>query len=152
MKRTWERVRWGAVAFLLLSAMSARAQTLQNGCSNLVVFVLSSSSQPSSIQGVSCSSGSVFSSNTQSFSSTLPAVLQLGQSAAWGPDCTVTVSQGSQTAILQVQQNYCALGAGQITASVTSGPATLQGSVIGSYPLGLPGTVFFLFTPGGAAK
>jgi hypothetical protein len=72
-----------------------------------------------------------------------PAVVVLQQSAAYGPDCTITISGGGNTAVLSAQQNFCALKAGKITASVTSGRATLNGSAEGSYGSNLPGLVWF---------
>jgi hypothetical protein len=72
-----------------------------------------------------------------------PAVVVLQQSAAYGPDCSITVSGGGNTAVLSAQQNFCALKAGQITASVTSGRATLNGTAVGSYGDNLPGLVWF---------
>jgi hypothetical protein len=72
-----------------------------------------------------------------------PAVIVLQQSAAYGPDCSITVSSGGNTAVLSAQQNFCALKAGMITASVTSGKATLNGTVVGSYGDNLPGLVWF---------
>ena len=72
-----------------------------------------------------------------------PAVVVLQQSAVYGPDCSITVSGGGNTAVLSAQQNFCAAKAGQITASVTSGKATLNGKAEGSYGNNLPGLVWF---------
>jgi hypothetical protein len=72
-----------------------------------------------------------------------PAVLLFVQSEVYGPDCTIQVTQGNRTAVLSVQQNFCSLEAGSITASVKSGPATFNTQAEGAYSGNLPGTVWF---------
>lgn len=152
MRRPLVALVFGCALLVLASRNAAWAQSFQDGCTNLMVFVLSSSSQGSRIQKVECSSGYTIEYNPQqSFSATAPALLTFSQDLS-GPNCTITVAQGGVTAVLQVQQNECVAEAGDITASVTSGPAVLQGTVGGSYADGIPGTVFFLFNPAGAAK
>lgn len=115
------------------------------GCSLLYVAVQNSGSPAATIQNVTCNHGfflgTVPSSNATSQSQ--PAVLSFMQSAGWGPDCTITVSKGSSTAVLAVQQNYCALKSGSVTASVVSGSATMNGTSQGSFGSGLPGLVWF---------
>jgi len=71
-----------------------------------------------------------------------PAVVSVFQSAGRGPDCTITVSGDKETAVLSMQQNFCGLAAGEITAKVVSGPARHVRSVRGGFP-DTPGTVFF---------
>lgn len=72
-----------------------------------------------------------------------PAIITLEQSLPYGPDCTLSVTGGGDSAVLTVQQNFCTLEAGTITASVTSGNATRTGSVEGSYADSIPGIVWF---------
>jgi|GEM_PF-5889072 hypothetical protein len=112
-------------------------------CANLLVVVQDSTSPQASITKVSCDHGYFVSVVPGVSNPGQPAVLLLQQSAVYGPDCAITVSKGSATAVLSVQQNYCAAEAGTITASVTSGSATLNGSVEGSFAAGLPGLVWF---------
>ena len=45
------------------------------------------------------------------------------QSAGRGPECTITLSGDKETAVASVQQNYCGLAAGEVTAKVGSGNA-----------------------------
>lgn len=73
-----------------------------------------------------------------------PAVLFFKQSAIHGPDCTIRLKRGkSKTAVLSVQQNFCGLEAGTVTASVTSGQATFNAKAEGSYNDNLPGAAWF---------
>lgn len=72
-----------------------------------------------------------------------PAIVFLSQSAVFGPDCTITVTGGGNTAVLSVQQNFCAAQAGQITATVTAGNATMNGTAVGSFANNIPGIVWF---------
>jgi hypothetical protein len=112
-------------------------------CANLFVVVQDASSPQASIAKVSCDHGYFVYSVPGVSNPGQPSVLLFQQSAVYGPDCTITVSKGSATAVLSVQQNYCAAEAGNITASVTSGSATLNGSATGSFAGAVPGLVWF---------
>jgi tetratricopeptide (TPR) repeat protein/TolB-like protein len=71
-----------------------------------------------------------------------PAVVTVYQSAGRGPECTITLSGDKETAAVLVQQNYCGLAAGEVTAKVVSGNARHVRTVNGAYR-NTPGMVFF---------
>lgn len=75
-------------------------------------------------------------------SSGQPAVVFLYQSGSRGPECTITLSGEKETAVLAVQQNYCGLAAGDITAKVVSGNAKLVRTVKGGFA-STPGMAVF---------
>lgn len=115
------------------------------GCGMVYVAVQNGGSPSATIQNVTCNHGFFLGTvpSSKSASPDQPAVLSFVQSTGWGPDCTITVSKGSATAVLGFQQNYCALKAGSLTASVVSGSATMNGTSQGSFGSGLPGLVWF---------
>lgn len=71
-----------------------------------------------------------------------PAVVTVYQSAGRGPECTITLSGDKETAAVSVQQNFCGLAAGEVTAKVVSGNAKHVRTVKGAYR-NTPGMVFF---------
>jgi hypothetical protein len=124
-----------------VSGVSALASPLS--CSDLLVVITDASAPSISVgANVVCNHG-YYVTTVPIRSSSLPIVVLLEQSAVYGPDCTITVSKGGSTAVLAVQQNYCALEAGTITATVQSGNATATGSAGGSYADSYPGIAWF---------
>jgi hypothetical protein len=111
-------------------------------CGNLLVVVQDASSPQATISKVSCDHGYFVYAVPGASNPSEPSVL-LFQQSGFGPDCTITVSKGSATAVLSVQQNFCGLAAGNITATVTSGSATMNGTSTGSFAASLPGLVWF---------
>jgi hypothetical protein len=71
-----------------------------------------------------------------------PAVVTVYQSGSYGPDCIITLSGDKETAVVSVQQNFCGLAAGEVTAKVVSGNARHVRTVKGAYR-NTPGMVFF---------
>ncbi len=128
--------------FVVQSAFAEEAPKAfdANGCTYLNVNI-NSPTGPASVtsSGVACDHG-YLSSIQPSQSNTTLVVLQ--QSAVYGPDCTVTIKVGAKTAVIRAQQNYCALEAGNVLASVVSGPAVITGTQSGSYANSKPGQVF----------
>ncbi len=109
------------------------------------VMVMIQSAANAKVTGVSCNHGSapIPVASLPPIGPNEPAVVPLVQSS-YGPDCTITVQgSGTNVATLQVQQNFCSLKAGQVTASVTSGSAALIGTASGSYSGNVPGVVWF---------
>jgi hypothetical protein len=131
-----KRTVLGFVTLALVGAGAVRAT-----CKNLIVLIQNVSGQTASLGIVTCQHGSAISRSD--FSGTFPATVALKQGTFGGSTCTINVTVGSATAVLQTHQNSCVLEAGDITASVREGPATLQGDVEGSYGQGIPGLVFF---------
>jgi len=123
-------------------AAGATAAASALTCTELLVVINGSAG---SVAKVTCEHGYHGGTvpESQKIAAGKPAVIVLQQSAVYGPDCAITVSGGGNTAVLSAQQNFCALKAGQIKASVTSGKATLNGTAEGSYGDNLPGLVWF---------
>ena len=71
-----------------------------------------------------------------------PAVVTVYQSAGRGPECIITLSGDKETTVVSMQQNYCGLAAGEVTAKVVSGNARHVRTVKGAYR-NTPGMVFF---------
>jgi hypothetical protein len=123
-------------------AAGATAVAAAVGCTDLLVILSGTSA---SVAKVSCEHGynGPRVPDSSQITTGKPLVLFLQQSAVYGPDCTITVSGGGNTAVVSVQQNFCAAKAGQITASVTSGSATLNGTAVGSFADNIPGIAWF---------
>lgn len=129
----------------LLAAQAAAAQEQRepppppNNCT-LVNVDITSPDGPVTVNNnnVTCKHGylqSITPSNSNA------STIVLTQSLSYGPDCTITFTVGSCTAQIQVQQNYCALEAGSLTASVISGTASITSTQPGSYEGNEPGVV-----------
>ncbi len=137
----------GAAATALAAGGKQSAAPLsanhQIGCNQAYVVIQSASN--ASITQVSCTHGNAnVVPSSSSIGPNQPGLVALNQSVGFGPDCTITVQgSSSNVATLSIQQNFCGLKAGQITASVVSGSAALIGTASGSYSSDLPGTIWF---------
>lgn len=138
----------GVLFLLFFSATSIQAQGY--ACHNLVV-VITTTDPGASVSDVSCNHGDEVSTSDFSGNS-LAAIVVVDQSAVYGPNCTITVTGSNEvTAELAVQQNFCALEAGRVTGSVSSGPAYLLQTLEGSYITAWPGVLVFSFVPPGSS-
>jgi hypothetical protein len=111
------------------------------GCGYLQVIISGTKARATN---VTCGSGSFYRYVPPSGELTPdePVLVSLYQSGARGPECVITVSGDKDTAVLQVQQNFCGLAAGEVTAKVVSGNAKLVRVTKGAYR-NTPGTVLF---------
>lgn len=104
------------------------------GCEILVVQATTSLNAPIVVPsgGVVCAHGSLVFNDAN--------VIQLQQSVTHGPDCNITYQVGSSTYVINAQQNFCEFKAGQVTANVIAGNATVT-TTIGSFSQAQPGMV-----------
>ena len=109
-------------------------------CQNLLVY-MSSSNSSISVSAAPCDHG-YYVNTLPSSGNAITSLFQ--QSSVYGPDCTITYSNG---ATVHVQQNYCAAEAGNISASVVQGPAKIVNIQTGSYAQSIPGQVWVVATP-----
>jgi hypothetical protein len=118
---------------------AAKKAESPNSCAYLDFLFESSTTAQVRSSGVACDHGNLSSIETQENTK----LVGLQQSASYGPDCTVTVTWagGQKTAVIRGQQNFCALSAGNIIASVVSGPATITRIETGAYSK-RPGRVY----------
>lgn len=98
---------------------SVAAPATVEGCEILQVEATTTLRAPIVVPdgGVVCRHGSVMDING--------SFVELQQSTLRGPDCIITYSVGSSTYVINAQQNLCEFEAGQVTAKVISGNATV---------------------------
>jgi hypothetical protein len=103
------------------------------GCQLLVVAPVTSLGAPITVppNGVACEHG--YLQNIYPPTGNVLAVT-LTQSAVYGPDCNVTFNVNSNIYVIRAQQNFCALAAGNVTASVVSGNAQILNITRGGFP------------------
>lgn len=123
------------------SAQPAEPSPQLKGCGYLYVTI---SGTKAKVAKVTCEHGFFDKTDPANggISTGQPAVAIVYQSAGRGPECTITVSGEKETAVLAVQQNFCGLAAGEITARVVSGNAKLVRTVRGGFA-NTPGMAFF---------
>jgi hypothetical protein len=146
MTRTIVHLSVLTCCFLLLAngAMAAQPAAKKaaspNSCAYLDILFESSTTAQVKSSGVACDHGNLSSIEPSQENTKL---VGLQQSASYGPDCTVTVTwaDGKKTAVIRGQQNFCALAAGNIIASVVSGDATITRIEKGAYSK-RPGRVY----------
>ena len=107
----------------------------QLSCQNLLVSV-SIGSQSITITNVACDHGYDHGTLPSPPGSTARL---LQQSPSFGPNCTLTLSNGG---VFWVQQNYCYLEAGTVSAGVIQGNVSITRKVQGSYGQSQPGIVY----------
>lgn len=74
--------------------------------------------------------------------SATPSTIVYGNTGSYGPDARVSIYQGSErVSLIEVQQNFCFLEAGNVTAKTLSGKAARMKTVEGSYAEGRGGQV-----------
>jgi hypothetical protein len=133
----------------LLAALppSARAEleeplpeSLIQGCGRLLVIISGTSAK---VDKVTCQRGYFRQIEPPSgeVSAGRPVVVTLEQSSAYGPECTISIG-GQDRATVALQQNFCFLKGGAITASVVNGNATLTETIRGGFP-SIPGMALF---------
>ena len=131
-------------AFVLAVALIAGCRTAPprlasvNGCQQL--WVVPAATRPGSvtINSVKCTHGSW---ENVVVSPTQQEIAVLEQSDAYGPDCQVTFMINATQYVIQAQQDLCGFEAGNVTASVVSGNASITVINKGSYSASTPGSV-----------
>jgi hypothetical protein len=118
----------------------ARLPEAATGCQLLEVYPNTPQGEVISIppNGVACEHGYFTSAKP---SSSNVNVVTVEQSTVYGPDCNITFNAKQRIYVIRVQQNFCFLSAGKITASVVSGPAVITRTAEGSVS-GTPGRVW----------
>ena len=127
---------WGLLA---AGTASAGAINRPNNCQFLNVVATSSAIATVPMpNGVTCNHG-YFISSTPAVGTTLTTQVQ--QSSVEGPDCNIVYTSAGQTFEIHVQQNYCSLEAGNITAQVVTGSVTIGTITQGSWGGNESGTI-----------
>lgn len=110
-------------------------------CDHLRVYPTNATGNVISIpaKGVACAHGY---GGSASPSMSNVKYVNVRQSNSYGPDCNITFNANNQIYVVRVQQNYCSLKAGSITASVVSGNATITKKQTGSQWHGRPGKLY----------
>lgn len=113
-------------------------------CGDLLVVVQSAGSS-ATVREVSCSQGSSLGMAPVSAIAGInqPAVVALSQSGGAGTDCRITLGKSGSTVVLAVRQEACGARSGNVTASVVSGGAVLNGTATGAAARNAPGIVWF---------
>jgi hypothetical protein len=113
---------------LLASAGFAHA-----GCNNLTVNVSAPGWTVDGNIQITCNHGNVVSQTSNA--------VVLSNSGYYGPDCRIGFTNGSSPSVIEFQQNYCFLSAGNISVSPLAGPAPQYTKQEGSYSSGTGGVV-----------
>lgn len=116
-----------AAASLTAQSPPPAAQDLSRlGCAYVLIYT-TTSSNPIHVMKTLCDHGT---NEGTSPDEGTALTTKLKQSATYGPDCTITFSTG---AAIRVQQNYCGLAAGKVTAKVVTGDVKITKTQNGSY-------------------